>query len=88
MDPHPLRATRDVIVPVLSGLIGMLVIPPVTLYLVQLAFKFTLDDRFIRAFSFSSPSFDNTELIFVSDLWRIQSFTCIQAFSQLSVSPK
>lgn len=68
MDPHPLRATRDVIVPVLSGLIGMLVIPPVTLYLVQRAFKFTLDDRFIRAFSFSSPSFDNTELIFVSDL--------------------
>lgn len=53
MDPHPLRATRDVIVPVLSGLIGMLVIPPVALYIVQRAFKFTLDDRFIREFLFS-----------------------------------
>lgn len=50
MDPHPLRATKHVIVPVLSGLVGMLVIPPMALYLFQRAFKITLDDRFIRTF--------------------------------------
>ncbi|KAI0048750.1 hypothetical protein FA95DRAFT_1007728 [Auriscalpium vulgare] len=45
--PDPIRATTEIIAPMLAGLIGMLLLPPVIVLLINTVAPVKLDDRFI-----------------------------------------